>query len=547
MSIPTNKSEVSPTRNVADTIIEQLRLWGVKYIYGIIGDSIFGLIDAIAQQNEIQFIAVKHESTAALMACTEARLTGSLGVCIATSGPGLANMINGLAEAHMSNCSVLAITGQVPLAKVGTLYKQYIDQQQLIQPIAKYSCFVAHPDAAVEVLTHAMHTSLIECAVTHLSIPVDVFTMMTSSIPRSRIHISESSPSRNEIQAAVNQMKSAQRPLIMVGTPAKGCSSEIVRLSEIWGAGIVHSYGAIGAISDEIPNMLGGIGESGNTFATELFQQADFVLQIGTDWWPENNQPDQIKVILIHTSMHHVNQSVPIELGLIGTIPKILMMLIEAFGAVGYQTNTKWITQVREARQQWITLNDQERNISQFPFYPSRIVKAIEANVSEDAIIALDIGDSNLWFQRNFRAKQQETLVSKSWRTMAFGLPAALAAKCVKPERQVVCIVGDGGLEMVLAELLTAVKYKLNITLILFNNGSLQMEADKMRMKGQVPYGHELTNPDFVKLAESCGWEAVRLDHDVQLETVIQQALNSQKPVFIDIPISRSPYPNFNS
>lgn len=546
MSNSNNNSANAPVRTVADTILEQLRLWGVKYIYGIIGDSIFGLIDAIARQNELQFITVKHESTAAMMACTEAKLTGALGVCIATSGPGLANMINGLAEAQMGKCPVLVITGQVPLSKVGTHYKQYIDQQQLIHPIATYSSLVTHPDAAIEVLTNAMNTALTERTVTHLSIPEDIFTMTTSAIPRSKIPFAKPSLSKNELQAAVNQMRDAQRPLIMVGADVKMCSSEIIRLSEIWGAGIVRAYGAIGTISDEVPAMLGGIGESGNRYATDLFQQADIVLQIGTSWWPAKNGPDQAKVILIHTSMQQLNLSVPITLGLMGNIPEIVSLLVAEFGTEGYQPNTNWITRIAEAKQMWITENDQERSMTQFPLYPSRIVKAIEANVSEDAIIALDIGDSNLWFQRNFRAARQEVLVSDPWRTMGFGLPAALAAKCVMPERQVVCIVGDGGLEMVLAELLTAVRYKLNITLILFNNGSYQMEADKMRMKGQVPYGHDLTNPDFVQLAEACGWKSVRLSSEDQPETVIQQAIDSQVPVFIDIPTSRSPYPNFN-
>lgn len=545
MTNPMNASENPQSRTVADIIIEQLRIWGVTCIYGIIGDSILGLMDAIAKQNAIKFIAVKHESTAAIMACTEARLTGSLGVCIATSGPGLANMINGLAEAQMGHYPVIAITGQVPLSKMGTHYKQYIDQQQLIQSVSSYSCLVAHPDAIVEVLTNAIHASLTGSTVTHLSIPEDLFMMKTGSVPRPQIHFAKSSLDKNEIREAVIQMKYAKRPLIMVGSNVRSCSSEIVRLSEHWGAAIVHAYGAIGSIPDGIPTMLGGVGESGNKFATDLFKQADVVLQIGTNWWPELNLTDQAKVILIHSSNQHLNLSVPLDLGLIGRIPEIVSLLTEEFAAEVYQTNIEWMSQVHKAKQMWITLNEKERNISEFPLYPSRIVKAIETIISEDAIIALDIGDSNLWFGRNFRAKHQDVLVSNQWRTMGFGLPAALAAKYSMPNRQVVCIVGDGGLEMVLAELLTAVRYKLNISLILFNNGSLQMEADKMRMKGLVPFGYDLTNPDFVTLAESCGWTAVRMNLFDEPEIVFNQALDSLKPVFIEVPTSRTPYPDF--
>ncbi|TCZ77084.1 thiamine pyrophosphate-binding protein [Paenibacillus albiflavus] len=533
------------TLSVANVILEQLQLTGVKRIYGIVGDSLFGFMDALAKQDSIQFIAVKHESTAAFMAAAEARLTGSLSVCIATSGPGLANLINGLSEARMDNLPVLALTGQVPLRKIGTHYKQYIDQQQLINPIATYSSQVVHPDSIIDVLTNAIYTSIAEKTVTHVSIPEDLFEMEIMFTPRPIVNFARLEPQMGKIHEAVKVLRDAKRPMIMVGKQAKACEASIVHLSEVWGAGIVNEYAAIGVIPEENPVMLGGLGEGGNNFANKLFQQADVVLQIGTTWWPNKDVPDQAHVILIHPTNHHLNMSVPVEIGLFGDVNKITVLLNEVFRSGNYQRNENWLQQIHENKQLWKSLNDKERNQTAFPFFPSNIVKAIESGISEDAIIALDIGDSNLWFQRNFKAKRQQQLVSDYWRSMGYGLPAAMAAKIVMPNRQVLCIAGDGGLEMGLAELLTAVRYQLIITLILFNNQAYQMEADKMKMKGFVPYGTDLTNPDFMQIAEACGWTAIRINHIDQLEKIMKEAINFTTPVFIDVPTRRVPYPDY--
>ena len=200
-------------------IVEQLRLWGVQRIYGVVGDAIFGLVDAIARQPAIQFIAVKHESTAAMMASAEAKLTGGLGVCAAQMGPGLGNLINGLGDAYSDQTPVLAgIAGQVPQRKMGTPYKQYIDQQVLMGALRLGRSLLAHPDTCVELLTKAMHISLTEGGVTHLSVPSDLFTMTTIARPwKKTTLISQKTIQRETLQPMIDVMQAAQRPLILVG------------------------------------------------------------------------------------------------------------------------------------------------------------------------------------------------------------------------------------------------------------------------------------------------------------------------------------------
>ncbi|MER2078264.1 thiamine pyrophosphate-dependent enzyme [Psychrobacillus psychrotolerans] len=187
--------------------------------------------------------------------------------------------------------------------------------------------------------------------------------------------------------------------------------------------------------------------------------------------------------------------------------------------------------------------NEQEGKATDYPLHPSRIVRGIEKSVAKNAILTIDTGDVTVWMNRNFRQSNQNIFFSGYWRSMGFGLPAAIAAKMEKPEEQVVAIVGDGGLEMVLADLLTATRYNLDITVIVFNNGSLQMESDKIQAAGLKEIGTKLTNPDFVKIAEACGWKAFRVHDEDKLESVIQSAITSAGPSLVDIPTAQAFFP----
>ncbi|WP_256238288.1 thiamine pyrophosphate-binding protein [Bacillus sp. EB600] len=546
MSTTENSIRKRPvSRTAAEAILEQLDLYGVKRIYGVIGDAIFGLMDAIAKQTKIQFIAVKHESVAAMMASAEAKCTGALGVCAAQMGPGLANLINGLGDAYLDGVPVLAITGQAPLKKIGTSYKQYINQQELVQAITKYSQIVVHPDAVIDSLTKAIHTSLTMDTVSQLSIPADVFTMQTIVPSNEPITLTEMIPSMERLQQAQQFMRSAKCPMILVGNSVRPMDSKIQLLAERWGSGIVTGYGAIGIIPDHNPFNLGGLGEGGNPLLTNLFRQADVVLSIGASWWPEGHTPTNARIITVQDKQMELGNGMPMDCGIVGNIAEIISQLIS--GLESHDMNQNWIGQIRLCKQTWSIQNEREGNESGYPLHPSSIVRAIERCTSPNTIITLDEGDSTLWFMRNFRAQCEYVLLSSHWRTMGFGLPAALTAKLCMPNKHVVCITGDGGLAMVLADLLTAVRYQLQITVIVLNNGTLQMEQNKMVLKGLIPEGTELTNPDYIKLAEACGWDAYKIQSKDELEKRLKTRQVSQKPVLLDVPTAQVEYPNYQN
>jgi len=527
---------------VAQVILSQLKLWGIQRIYGVIGDAIFGLMDALGKEKEIRFIAVKHESTAALMAAAEARLTGKPGVCISQMGPGMGNLLNGLGDAHLDRVPVLAITGQAPLNKIGTNYKQYINQQEFIQPLACFSSLLCHPDAVAEVLDKALTLSCIRQDVAHLSIPQDILSSVTTAAPLPPPPFPDVMPSVEEFSLFIEAMLQGLRPIIVVGRGAKNTGYLLEQLAEKWGAPLIVSPDGVGIVSHASPYYLGGIGEGGNPYLFSFIQQADMVLFVGTTWWPEGYVPQSIRKMQID---HFVENRVqgPVEKMLLGNVKSILEHLLQTdFSGV---KNSEWMKEMQNIRIKWIEENEREGRQEGTPLPPSRIIRAIENSSAENAVITLDYGDSTLWFYRNFRPKQQEILLSSHWRTMGFSLPAAMAAKLTYPERQVMAIAGDGGLEMVLADLLTATRYNLHVILVVFNNGTLQMEKDKMLLNGMVQEGVTLTNPDFVMLAQACGWEGIRVEGGEELEQAFYAAFQSPKPVLIDVNTAQITHPDF--
>ena len=520
---------------VAELIIEQLHLMEVKRIYGVVGDTIIGLIDALANQDDIQFIAVKHESVAALMASAEAKLTGKLGVCTATMGPGVTNLLNGLGDAFSDKAPVLAITGQAPSVKIGTDYQQYVNQQDLVKPFASYSVNLTSPDAIIDVMQKAAQKSLGQRAVSHLSIPKDFFDEKTAVKPRRLPTLVKSASfmeeeSKNRI---LDIMKTARKPMILAGAGAREAPETIELLAETWGAAILTSLGGKGAFEASSPNLLQGIGEGGNPHAKSLFLDADVVLLAGATWWPEGYVPMDARIIQIDSNFDKIEKNIPVEIGIAGKTEEVIPKLIQ--GLKGYNKNNDWIDRCREVKDKWSAQLEKEGNSTGSPVHPARIVRAIERTIDPNAILAIDTGDVTVWMNRIMRQQKQRVLFSGYWRTMGFGLPAAMAAKLIEPKQQVVAVVGDGGLQMTLADLLTAKRYGIKITVIVLNNESLQMERDKIKAEGGDEVGVGLTNPDFVKIAEACGWKGLHVESESSLEASIEEALQSDLPALVDI------------
>jgi pyruvate oxidase len=529
---------------VADTIVNQLAAFGVERIYGVAGHTFLELLDAIDRSKQIQFIAVKHESTAAFMASAEAKLTQKVGVCLATAGPGMANLLNGLGDAYMDKVPVLAITGQVPTKKIGTGATQYLDQQRFIEPLASYSATLSSPDATVDVFAKALQTAEQWSEVAHVSVPKDILMMQqTNAIRRPpQLITGRMQFEAEDVEQAVQILKSAQRPMVVAGVGARAAAQDVKQLCDALGAGLIVSLGAKGIVEESYPRLIGTIGKGGSPYASEMLKQADVVLLAGDNWWPEGYVPQNTRIVQIDYNPANIGAAMNVELGLVGATEVIVPALVQQLK--GVQPGAKWEADLQQARQKWYAQVQQEANTEGSPVHPARVIRALQNTVADDAVICIDTGDHSVWFSRIFEAKNQKTVFSGTWRSMGFGLPAAMACQLAEPNKQVVALVGDGCLGMNLADLSTAVRYNLPITILVVNNGTLQMERDRQVVGQHASLGSDLTNPDFIKVAEACGMAGFRVTDSSELDKVLEQALSLPGPVLVDVATEQTMFPN---
>ncbi|MEW9667411.1 thiamine pyrophosphate-binding protein [Ammoniphilus sp. 3BR4] len=530
------------SRTVAQTILDQLHHFGVEYIFGVSGDAILDLLHSVSLQDKIRFIATRHESAAGFMASAYAKLTGRLGVCIATSGPGMANLLNGLGDAYADKVPVLAITGQVPTNKIGTESKQYIDQQRFIEPLAAYSALVSSPESTVSLLDRAVRTAIKQKTVTHLSVPKDLFSKIQPMdlIPENPFLYRQPLTDLSNVSKAAQFLNQCSRPMIYVGNGAKGCRENIRRLADKLGAGIVSTLGAKGIIPENFEMMLGGIGEGGSEQAAALLNECDGLLMIGAMWYPKKFMSSSIPFIQIELEADHIHFDKNLYSAIIGDAAEILGPLEEQ---ISRSVNIQWLNRIGAARTEWLAELEQEQKSEATPISPARVMAAIQQAADPDALITLDTGDHTVWFNRSFRTVNQEILFSGTWRTLGFGLPAANAAQLQYPDRQVIAIVGDGGFAMNLSELATTAAYGLPIKLIVLNNHSLAMEENKMQFMGLNAFGAKLVNPLFVQVAEAFGIQGIRIEQPNELEAAIKKGLAASGPVLMEVISSTQPSP----
>ncbi|MFD2371959.1 thiamine pyrophosphate-binding protein [Brevibacillus sp. GCM10020057] len=520
---------------VASFLTEQLKAWGVARIYGVAGDALFAWLDALGRQDDIQFVSCRHEAAAAMMASAEAKLTGKPAVCAATMGPGTVNLLNGLADAWADQVPVVAITGQVETCKMGGGYKQYVPQEDLMRPLCAYTTTVTHPQAIGEVLHQAFTAAARQKGVAHIAICKDVFSQTTTSpvLPQLPWIPSAVRPDRMDLEHAAEHLLRAKKPLLLLGAGARQDREGCRRLAEQLGAGILLTLGAKGTVEESHPLVLGGLGEGGSEAALQALAEADLLLILGASWFPRSFIPKGLKIIQVDTN----SQSIHAHPGLISvtaTLDDVLPLWMRRLKSrqldhAWEERVERWHARFWEETQSLTKQADGER------VKPETLLHTVGRLVREDAIITLDTGEHTLWFNRAFRAVAQTPLFSGKWRTMGYGLPAAIAAKLTYPQRQVVCITGDGGLQMQLGEWMTAVEQRVSLLLIVVNNATLGLEQIRMQQEGYRPFATKLLNPDFVRFAEACGSAAKAVHKVGELEDAITQGLSTDQLTLLDV------------
>jgi|SRR5690554_5007262 len=524
-----------PQNTVADYVLRQLAIWGVKSVYGVSGDAILPLLDAISKHPDLTFIGVKHEAAAAMMASAEAKLLGRLGVCTATSGPGIANLLNGLADAKTDQVPVLAITGQVDSYNLSTNYKQYINEAQLLSTVVSFSGLVTSDESCNDVLTKAMRTAISCGTAVHVGFTRDVWSKTTDEearLPEPYLFTkAQSSP--EVIENAISMLNAAKKPAILVGRGIKMARTVLLELAEKWQAGICQSLGAKGMLPNAHRLVLGGLGEGGSAASTTLLHEADTILISGSTWWPRVYVPPTAKIVQIDAVPGNIGRNMPVAYGAVGDLAVLLPYIKDRLVKKERQ---QWLERLDFLKDEWLNTISQETAAEGSPVPPGFLFKTLQEQVAADAVITLDTGDHTVWFNRIFSgSSEQDVIFSGNWRTMGFGLPAALSAQIAQPQRQVVAVVGDGGFGQTLAEFLTAVRYNLPITIVVVNNHYLAMEKDRMQLASMNYETSGLTNPDFAEYARVCGGRGWRVESSDQLPDALETALRTPTPCIVQV------------
>lgn len=521
-------------QTVAQTIVEQLGQWGIKAVFGVAGDAIIPLLDALGAQDRVKFYPARREDAAAFMASAYGKLTGKPGVCIATSGPGAVSLLNGVADAAQDRVPLLVITGQVESRYLGTGHKQYFDQQSLFRTFAGYTTLLVDPQTTVEVVTRALKTAFTEGRVSQISIPKDVFTAVSPAAVRPPEPYLSTRPASElpVIDGALPILNEAARPVILAGRGARGFTRELIALAEKWEAGIVHTMPATGIVPCSHPLALGSLGLAGKGSAANALARADLCLVVGATWWPAEHAPRSLPVVQIDLEPANIGAQTPVRYGIVGHLGAILPRITARLPKVA---RDEWRHEISRLRDEWRERMKMETECMEAPIRPQFLVSALQQAVDPEALIVLDVGDHFVWFARVYGARREDVLVSGRWRSMGFALPAAIAAQILQPRRQVVVFTGDGGFGMAMPELTTAVQHNLPITIIVDNNRTLSMEKGRMEVGNFRTVGVDLYNPNFADYARSVGCLGFRVEQPSDLPGRLRDALDANTPALVDV------------
>jgi pyruvate dehydrogenase (quinone) len=560
----------------ADIIAEALVDWNVDIIFGLPGDGINGFMEALrTRQDKIRFILVRHEESAAFMACAYAKYTGKLGACVATSGPGAIHLLNGLYDAKLDNTPVIAITGSTYSDLMGSSYQQDVNLLQLFSDVSVYNNIITAPEQAEMAVDIACRTAFAQRGVSHLTIPIDVQERkLQGKYSRHKVpgHTSDTFvaagnvlPDRHLLEHAAGIINSGNKIVILVGQGALNAGQEVISVAEKIEAPVVKALLGKAVIPDNHPNSIGGIGMLGTEPATDAMEDADTLLMIGTsfpyiEYLPK---PGQARGVQIDIKAERIGLRYPVEVGLIGDSKRVLSALLPLLrerrrtttdGSTNknsshhmqYQEEEeeeqhKFLRSKQNSMKEWIELLNRQSKPAhnKKPIKPQTLASAVSEELCDNAIISVDSGTNTIWAARFLNIREgMKFSVSGTLASMACGLPYAIAAQLAYPERQCIAFVGDGGFAMLMSEFATAVQYDLPIKVIILKNNTLGMiRWEQMAFLGNPEFGVEFSPIDFAKIAEACGGIGYIIKEPDDIKPIMKKAMNdntTRKPTIIE-------------
>lgn len=545
-------------RTVARVIVDALAELGVRQVFGVVGDALNPLTDAIRTTEGVDWVGCRHEEAAAFAASAQSQLTGGLGVCMGTVGPGSVHLLNGLYDAAKSHTPVLAIAGQVPLPELGSDYFQEVDNDALFSDVAVFRATITSPEQLPLLLETAVRNALGRKGVAVLTVPGDIGEKELPADRPTRFSLTTPTtrPDEDAVRAAAGLLDRAERVTLLVGRGARDARDQVLALADRLAAPMVLTLKAKEGFEGENPFQVGQTGLIGNPAAASALQDADTLLLLGTDFPYRDWYPEGRTVVQVDTEPTHIGRRVPVEIGLVGdvgaTVRDLLAQLSAAPPAAGEARDRRHLEKAVKRFASWregqarlaapghdkglvgrvrSALDNREHGIR-----PEALAAAVDRHAADDAVFTSDTGMATVWLSRFVEMRGTRRLLgSYNLGSMANAMPHAMGAQLLDRDRQVVAFCGDGGLSMLLGDLMTLRTYDLPVTLVVFDNRRLGMVKLEQEQSGLPEFGTVLDNPDFAAVATALGLTGIRVTDPDELDDAVRTALATPGPVLLDV------------
>jgi pyruvate dehydrogenase (quinone) len=530
------------TARIANIIVETLISIGVKRVYGVPGDSLNAITDAIRAHKSMAWIHTRNEEAAAFAAGAEAHLTGNLAVCAGSCGPGNTHLINGLYDCHRNRVPVLAIAAQVPTKEIGSEYFQETKPDHIFRDCSHYCEVISHPNQMPRVLEIAIRTALAKRGVSVIVISGDT-ALQEATLGRIQLTLDSmqpiSSPEPALLERAAAMLNAATKVTILGGAGCQGSHAELLQAAEKLKAPIVHALRGKEFIEYDNPYEVGMTGLLGFSSGYYAVDHCDLLLMLGTDFPYTQFYPSKAKVIQVDLRGEQIGRRTAVDLGLVGSVQDTLRSLLPL---LQQKTNAAHLEEAqenyRDARAGLDDLANGEPG--ERPIHPQHLTAVLDRLAAEDTIFTCDVGTPTVWAARYLTMNGKRRLLgSFNHGSMANALPQAIGAQVTYPGRQVVSLSGDGGFAMLMGELLTLKQLNAPVKVIIYQNDALSFVELEMKAVGVVSFGTDLVNPDFAKLAEACGVFARNVEDPGDLEEAVRAAFEHPGPALLSVKVAR--------
>ncbi|MGZ9928746.1 thiamine pyrophosphate-dependent enzyme [Streptomyces sp. NC-S4] len=538
-------------RTVAHVIVDALEELGVQHVFGVVGDALNPLTDAIRTSAGLNWVGCRHEEAAAFAASAQSQLSGTLGVCMGTVGPGSVHLLNGLYDAAKSRTPVLAVCGQVPLSEIGSDYFQEVDNDLLFRDVAVHRATVTSPDQMPRLLESAVRAAVTQGGVAVLTVPGDLGDQEVSDDRPTRFALDRAvtRPDDPALARAAELLNDAARVTLLVGQGAREARTEVLRTAELLAAPMVLTLKAKEGFEDDNTFQVGQTGLIGNPAAAHALDSGDVLFMLGTDFPYREWYPKDAKVIQVDSREDHLGRRTPVDVGLAGDVGATLRALLPLLKAVPDRAH------LDEARERFLRWQEGQQRLAdpahehrwtgklraaldnrEHAVRPEALAAAVDAYAADDAVFTCDTGMATVWLSRFVTMRGHRRLIgSYNLGSMANAMPQALGAQLWAPDRQIVALCGDGGLSMLLGDLMTIKTYRLPVKLVVFDNRRLGMVKLEQEQAGLPEFGTELDNPDFAAVATALGLTGIRVTDPADLHEGVRRAFETPGPVLLDV------------